>query len=79
MCFRTLLIALFAISLSAENVKIRVDASDDLTIQFKHKTKNTVRSRMLRSEVDRKVAKLFGLLVHVQTFGPAFSSPGRTG
>jgi len=56
-----------------------IDAGDDFAVKLQHEAQHTVRRRMLRTKVDRKVAKLFGLLVHDQTFGPAFSSPGRTG
>jgi len=54
-----------------------VDALNDLAIQFKDESQHTVSRRMLRPEIDREVAEIFRLFIHDQTFGPAFSSPGR--
>ena len=53
---------------------MRIDALDDLAIEFQHQAQHAVRRRMLRSEIDREVSKI--LLVHGQAFGSAFSSPG---
>ena len=53
---------------------MRIDARDDFAVQFKDETQHAVRRRMLRPEVDGKVAKV--LFVHGQAFGSAFSSPG---
>ena len=48
----------------------------DLAIQFEHQAQHAMRGWMLWAEVDGEIAKDFRLLVHDQTFGPAFSSPG---
>ena len=53
---------------------MRIDALDDFAVQFQHQAQHAVRRRMLRSEVDREIAKI--LFVHGQAFGSAFSSPG---
>ena len=55
---------------------MRIDAGDDLAVKLQHQAQHAVRRRMLRSEVDGEIAELFGLLVHDQAFGSAFSSPG---
>ncbi len=56
---------------------MRIDARDHFAVELQHQTQHAVRGRMLRSEVDGKIAKV--LFVHDQTFGSAFSSPGSTG
>ena len=61
---------------AVKQADMRVDAGDDFAVKLQDQTQHAVRSRMLGPEVDGEIAKLFGLLVHDQTFGPAFSSPG---
>src|SRR5579862_2940955 len=39
-----------------EEADMRIDALDDLAVELKHKTQHTMRRRMLRPEVDRKVS-----------------------
>ena len=56
---------------------MRIDARDDFTVELQHQAQHAVRRRMLRPEVDGEIAEI--LLVHDQTFGPAFSSPGKIG
>ena len=57
---------------------MRIDAGHDLAIKLEHKAEHPMRGRMLWPEIDGEVTQCccFG---HGQTFGPAFSSPGRTG
>ena len=60
-----------------QEADMRIDALDHLSVQFQDEAQNSVSGRMLRSEVDRKVAQTLALLIHGnQAFGPAFSSPG---
>ena len=54
---------------------MRIDALDDFAVEFQHEAQHAVRRRMLRPEVDRKIAEI-SLFVHGQAFGSAFSSPG---
>ena len=56
---------------------MRIDPRDHFAVELQHQTQHAVRRRMLRPEIDREIAEV--LLVHGQTFGPAFSSPGSTG
>jgi hypothetical protein len=58
---------------------VRIDARNHFAVQFQNKAQHAVGSRMLWPEIDGEVAKILALLVHDQTFGPAFSSPGNTG
>ena len=39
-----------------EQADMRIDALDDLAIEFKHEPQDTMRGRMLRSEIDGEVA-----------------------
>ena len=36
---------------------MRVNALDDLAVEFKHQTQHAVRRRVLRSEIDREIAR----------------------
>jgi len=55
---------------------MRIDAGDDFTVELQNETENAVSCRMLWPKVDGEIAEFLALLVHGQTFGPAFSSPG---
>ena len=56
---------------------VRIDPRNDFSVKFEHQPQHPVRGGVLWPEVDRKIAEIvFG---HRQTFGPAFSSPGRIG
>ena len=46
----------------------------NVTVQFKDEAQHTMRRRVLRTEIDCKIAQI--LFVHGQAFGSAFSSPG---
>ena len=56
---------------------MRIDPRDHFAVELQHQTQHAVRGRMLRPEIDGEVAQC--CFSHGQTFGPAFSSPGRTG
>ena len=58
-----------------QQADMRIDAGDDLAVELQHQAQHAVRGRMLRSEIDGEIAEVL-LLVHDQTFGSAFSSPG---
>jgi hypothetical protein len=47
---------------------MRVDALDNLTIELQDQTQHAVRGRMLRAEIDRKVAIIAVLFAHAATF-----------
>src|SRR5690606_13159804 len=63
---------------------VRIDTLDHLAIQIEHQAKDAVRSRMLRTEVDRELAILdFGACERIISHGYflaslTFSSPGIT-
>ena len=59
---------------AVKQADMRIDPRDDFAVELQHQTQNTVRRRMLRPEVDRKITQV--LFVHGQAFGSAFSSPG---
>src|SRR6476660_6209162 len=65
------------LSAAMQQADMRIDTRDDFTVEFQHQTQYAVRRRMLRPEIDGEIAEI--LFVHDQTFGPAFSSPGRAG
>jgi hypothetical protein len=50
-----------------QEANMRIDTRNDLTIQLKHETQHTMRRRMLRSEIDGKIAKI--LFVHCVASG----------
>ena len=75
MCFRSIYVSL-AKSLP-EYRTYGVGTQNLLAVHFKDQSEHTVGSGMLRPKVDGKIPEV--LLVHGQTFGPAFSSPGRIG
>ena len=57
---------------------MRIDAIDHLAVKFQHEAQHAMRRRMLRPEVDGKIAD--GRLGHAPAFPEplaAFSSPGR--
>ena len=62
---------------AVQEADMGIDSSHYLAVKLQHQAQNPVRSRMLRSKVDREVAEI--LFVHGQAFGSAFSSPGSTG
>jgi len=43
---------------AVQEADMRIDALDDFAIELEHQTQNAVRGRVLRSEVDRKVANV---------------------
>ncbi len=43
---------------AVQKADMRIDALDDFAIELENETQNTVRGRVLRSEVDRKVANV---------------------
>ncbi len=53
-----------------------IDPLDHLAVELQHQTQHAVRRRMLRSKVDREIAKVL-LFRHRPSF--AFSSPGNGG
>ena len=59
---------------------MRIDALDDLAVEFQHQAQHAMRGRMLRPEIDGEVAQRgFGHLRHDPLPSPfAFSSPGST-
>ena len=68
---------------AVKQADMRIDALDNLAVQLQHQAQHAVRSRVLRTEIDREIA--FGLagfdhvISHAQPpFWPswAFSSPG---
>ncbi len=63
---------------AVKQADMRIDAGDHFAVELQHQTQHAVRRRMLRAEIDGEITECccFG---HGQTFGPAFSSPGRTG
>ena len=58
-----------------QQANVRIDALDHLAVELEHQAKHAVRRRMLRTEIDRKIAEL-GLRHAYSLF--AFSSPGST-
>ena len=60
-----------------QEADMRIDALDDFAVELDHQAQHAVGRRMLRTEVDREIAKglLFG---HFAQPFVAFSSPGRT-
>jgi hypothetical protein len=63
-------------SATVKQPDMRIDALDDFAVELQHEAQHAMRGRMLRSEIDREIAKVLRLFVHGQAFGSAFSSPG---
>ena len=66
-----------------EQPDMRIDALDDLAVEFEHEAQHAMRRRMLRAEIDREIAKvLIGHCGLTCGAGAAcswrFSSPGST-
>jgi hypothetical protein len=60
---------------AVEQADVRVNALDNLAVEFKHQAQHAMGRRMLRPEVDGEVAQI---VCHLQLgFFSAFSSPGN--
>ena len=58
-----------------QQADMRIDALDDLAVEFEHQTQHAMRRRMLRPEIDREVS-FAGGLGHVSCYPLASSPPG---